>query len=288
MNLTELAVHPVASIFPMMSDDEYQGLKDDIDANGQQEPIIVWQKQVIDGRNRLKACVELELKPVWVAIDDDADPVQYVLSHNLHRRHLTESQRAMVGARLRDIYDQQAAERRQSGLKKGTEIPVSDNWRQRENLGKSSEKAGKAVAVSGQSIDRATKVLKEGTLEQIAAVDHGKVSVSKAAKEVKAKAVESSRNASTGTGDKYAAHKVTASEINGLASKVRQWQKDLAEKKRLTGGEYIDIDPIIDKVDVLVRMTRDMAFSGECPACHGKGCKECRKLGWVSVGVAKK
>jgi hypothetical protein len=88
--------------------------------------------------------------------------------------------------------------------------------------------------------------------------------------------------------DKYAAHKVTASEINGLASKVRQWQKDLAEKKRLTGGEYIDIDPIIDKVDVLVRMTRDMAFSGECPACQGKGCKECRKLGWVSVGVAKK
>jgi hypothetical protein len=88
--------------------------------------------------------------------------------------------------------------------------------------------------------------------------------------------------------DKYAAHRVTASEINGLASRVRQWQKDLAEKKRLTGGEYIDIDPIIDKVDVLVRMTRDMAFSGECPACQGKGCKECRKLGWVSVGVAKK
>ena len=88
--------------------------------------------------------------------------------------------------------------------------------------------------------------------------------------------------------DKYAAHKVTASEINGLASKVRQWQKDLAEKKRLTGGEYIDIDPIIDKVDVLVRMTRDMAFSGECQACQGKGCEECRKLGWVSVGVAKK
>jgi ParB-like chromosome segregation protein Spo0J len=171
----------------MMSDEEYQGLKDDIEANGQQEPIIIWQKRVIDGRNRLKACVELELKPVWIAIDDEADPVQYVLSHNLHRRHLTESQRAMVGARLRDIYDQQAAERRQSGLKKGTEIPVSDNCRQRENLGKSSEKAGKAVAVSGQSIDRATKVLKEGTPEQIAAVDHGKVSVSKAAKEVAAK-----------------------------------------------------------------------------------------------------
>jgi len=88
--------------------------------------------------------------------------------------------------------------------------------------------------------------------------------------------------------DKYAAHKVTASEINGLASRVRQWQKDLAEKKRLTGGEYIDMDPIIDKVDVLVRMVRDMAFSGECSACQGKGCKECRRLGWVSVGASKR
>jgi hypothetical protein len=92
----------------------------------------------------------------------------------------------------------------------------------------------------------------------------------------------------TNDDDKYAAHKVTASEINGLASRVRQWQKDLAEKKRLTGGEYIDMDPIIDKVDVLVRMVRDMAFAGECPACQGKGCKECRKLGWVSVGAAKR
>ena len=186
VKLTELEVHPVAAIFPMMTAEEYQGLKDDIEASGQQEPIIIWQKQVIDGRNRLRACVELELKPIWVAIDDEADPVQYVLSHNLHRRHLTESQRAMVGAKLRDIYDQQADERRKAGLKKGTQSPVVANWPPRENLGKSRDKAGAAASVSGRSIDRATTVLKKGTPEQISAVEQGKLAVSKAAADVKA------------------------------------------------------------------------------------------------------
>lgn len=282
MKLTELEVHPVATIFPMMTDEEYQGLKDDIQKSGQQEPIIVWRKQLIDGRNRLKACVELNIKPVWVEIDKDSDPIQYVLSHNLHRRHLTESQRAMVGAKLRDIYDQAASERRKSGLKKGDQAPVGANWAEREKLGRSRDKAGEAVAVSGTSIDRATTVLKKGTPEQIAAVEQGKLAVSRAAAEVNAKEKTSESS------DKYASQKVTASEINGMASKIRKWQKDLEAKKRLTGGEYIDIDPVIDRVDVLVRTVRDMAFSGECPSCQGKGCKECRKLGWVSVGMAKK
>ena len=186
MKLTELEVHPVATIFPMMTDEEYQGLKDDIQKSGQQEPIIVWRKQLIDGRNRLKACVELNIKPVWVEIDKDSDPIQYVLSHNLHRRHLTESQRAMVGAKLRDIYDQAASERRKSGLKKGDQAPVGANWAEREKLGRSRDKAGEAVAVSGNSIDRATTVLKKGTPEQIAAVEQGKLAVSKAAAEVNA------------------------------------------------------------------------------------------------------
>lgn len=276
MKLTELEVHPVATIFPMMTDEEYQGLKDDIEKSGQQEPIIVWRKQVIDGRNRLKACVELNIKPVWVEIDKDADPVQYVLSHNLHRRHLNESQRALVGAKLRDIFDQQAKERQK---RKPNSVP--ENLPE-QNKGDSRDKAGAAVAVSGRSVDHATTVLKKGTPEQIAAVEQGKLAVSRAAAEVKAKEKTSESS------DKYASQKVTASEINGMASKIRKWQKDLEAKKRLTGGEYIDIDPIIDKVDVLVRMTRDMAFGGECPLCQGKGCKECRKLGWVSVGMAKK
>ena len=56
-------IHPAATIFPMMTDEEYQGLKNDIAENGQREEIVVWNDQVIDGRNRMQACIELDREP---------------------------------------------------------------------------------------------------------------------------------------------------------------------------------------------------------------------------------
>lgn len=55
--------HDVCTIFPMMSPDEFAGLKADIQANGQREPVWTYQGKLIDGRNRLKACEELGVKP---------------------------------------------------------------------------------------------------------------------------------------------------------------------------------------------------------------------------------
>jgi ParB-like chromosome segregation protein Spo0J len=166
----------------MMSDQEYEGLKKDIAENGQEEPIVAWQGKLIDGRNRLKACEELGIEPDWVELDEEADPVKYVISHNLHRRHLDESQRAMVGARLRKVFDDEAKERQK--LSKGRGQKGVENLPHL-NEGKSRDKAGEAVAVSGKSVDAATKVLTEGTPELAEMVDRGKVKVSKAATLVK-------------------------------------------------------------------------------------------------------
>jgi hypothetical protein len=81
----------------------------------------------------------------------------------------------MVGARARDYYDREAKERRLANLKKGSAPdPVVPSDRE---TGDARDIAGKAVKVSGTSIDAATKVLKFGTPEQIAAVDQGKVKV---------------------------------------------------------------------------------------------------------------
>jgi hypothetical protein len=172
-------VHPVASIFPMMSDQEYEGLKKDIAENGQREPIVFWCDKLIDGRNRLKACEELGREPDVCELDEDQDPVKYVISHNLHRRHLDESQRAMVGARLRKVFDDEAKERKK---RKPESVPANCP---EQNKGDSRDKAGESVAVSGKSIDRATTVLTEGTPELAEMVDRGEVKVSKAATLVK-------------------------------------------------------------------------------------------------------
>lgn len=94
-------MHPAANIFPMMSDSEAKDLMIDIRENGQREPITLFEGKVIDGRNRLRALRWLEIEPkVQHFKGTESEVVNYVLSLNLHRRHLTESQRAMVASKL--------------------------------------------------------------------------------------------------------------------------------------------------------------------------------------------
>lgn len=88
-----LTQHPLSAAFPSMSDADFQALKDDIENNGQREPVIVLDGMVLDGWHRYRACVDLGIKATQFTYSE-GDPVGFVLSHNLHRRHLSASQRA--------------------------------------------------------------------------------------------------------------------------------------------------------------------------------------------------
>jgi len=98
----QLTPHAAAEIFPQMDEGNFQELKDDIAANGQQEPIVTYQGQILDGRHRYRACTELGIEPLIREYEGD-DPWGFVVSMNLHRRHLNDSQRAMIAARLADL-----------------------------------------------------------------------------------------------------------------------------------------------------------------------------------------
>lgn len=92
-------VHPVAAMFPMLDEDELNELAADIKANGLLYPIIIDRDGVlIDGRNRLAACEKAKVKPAFETLNG-TDPVAYILSTNIARRHLTKGQRAMAVAR---------------------------------------------------------------------------------------------------------------------------------------------------------------------------------------------
>lgn len=97
----DVAVHPLAGLFPMMTDAEIDRLAADIRAVGQREPIVMYKGSVLDGRNRLEACRRLGHSPLRTEYEGvESDIASFVVSLNLHRRHLDESQRAMVAARL--------------------------------------------------------------------------------------------------------------------------------------------------------------------------------------------
>jgi hypothetical protein len=181
--VTAIAIHEAANIFPM-EDETIQELADDIGKHGQHVPIELLDGKVIDGRRRLAACAIADVEPQFIYINTD-DPVAYVLSLNLHRRQLTASQRSMVGARSREVYDKLAKERqRAAGGDKKSPVaksvvaespqPIADHKRARDEV-------GNVVGVSGRGIDRAKAVLEYGTPELIKAVDDGVIAVTSAA-----------------------------------------------------------------------------------------------------------
>jgi ParB-like chromosome segregation protein Spo0J len=88
-------VHPLADLFPMMSKQELQALADDIKANGLREPIrITADGEIVDGRNRYKACEIAKVEPRFEQVNGDAGDL--ILSANIFRRHMTKGQIAIL------------------------------------------------------------------------------------------------------------------------------------------------------------------------------------------------
>ena len=83
--------HPAARLFPPLDEKSFQALVSDIKKHGQQEPVYRYKGQILDGRNRLRACKKLGLEPWIEDLDPDEcpDPYDLVMSENFHRRHLS-------------------------------------------------------------------------------------------------------------------------------------------------------------------------------------------------------
>jgi N6-adenosine-specific RNA methylase IME4 len=100
--ITIRGAHPLADLLPAMSELEYAELRDSIRDNGLRQPITLHRDgRVLDGRHRDQACAELGIVPDVVTFEGtDSEALAFVLDLNLKRRHLDESQRAMIAAKL--------------------------------------------------------------------------------------------------------------------------------------------------------------------------------------------
>jgi hypothetical protein len=104
MTGTDLKFHPLADMFPLMEGDEFDALVADIKANGVREPITIFEGKILDGRNRYRACMLLGIEPRFqehrAGCAHVGDPAAYVISMNIHRRHLTAEQKRDLIAKL--------------------------------------------------------------------------------------------------------------------------------------------------------------------------------------------
>jgi DNA-binding Lrp family transcriptional regulator len=101
--MSEYAFHPIANIFPLMEGGEFAALVDDVRVYGLIEPITLYEGMILDGRNRHRACQEAGVEPRFRearGLGSHAEAVAFVISANVHRRHLTVEQRRDLIAKL--------------------------------------------------------------------------------------------------------------------------------------------------------------------------------------------
>jgi hypothetical protein len=96
----DVAIHPVADSLPMMDAEALERFAEDIRINEQQDRVLTIQGVLIDGRNRLKACRMLGIPTKAEEISDKTDVVSRVISLNMSRRQLTQSQKATTAVLL--------------------------------------------------------------------------------------------------------------------------------------------------------------------------------------------
>ena len=153
--------HDLADIFPLLAGDEAKALARDIREHGLHELITLLEGKILDGRNRYNACLDVGVEPRFTLYQGD-NPAAYVVSRNLKRRHLNESQRAMVAKKLATLEHGQ----RQTGKFAGVTTQAE---------------AASMLNVSERSVRTAAAVIDKAVPEVVTAVDKGDVSVSAAA-----------------------------------------------------------------------------------------------------------
>lgn len=97
----KLELHPLCTLFPRLTGADFDALRDDIAANGLRQPIVMHDGMILDGGNRYAACLAANVKPTFVEFRGDSIGA-FVLSANMHRRHLSAGQQAAIVASVQD------------------------------------------------------------------------------------------------------------------------------------------------------------------------------------------
>lgn len=232
--------HPYADIFPLLPDAELKALADDIALHGLREPIWLHRDgRIIDGRNRYRACVLADVEPTYRTYDGDdgAELLDFVVSLNKFRRHLTPSQLAMVAATVANM-------KRGRPAGKETSLSLYESAEVNEPL-VSIAQAADMFGVGEVSVKHARKVQEQGVPELAEKVVAGKASVSAAAalaeaeekeqREALAAAEEAAKSAAAGRRAQEAteaAARAEEKEIIRRANEIKRRKKEQRQQEK--------------------------------------------------------
>lgn len=177
--------HPLADLFPLIEGADFEALCRDIATHGLRHPIQIWQGAIIDGRNRYRALCHNEMlfpasdsergtgTNIWFEDVSHIHPrllPGHVISLNLHRRHLDETQRALIAAKLAGL----------PGVTESAPEPAFAAEGESANLRPAPvtlDDAARLLNVSPRSVDTARHLIREAPQGVIRAAEQGAVSL---------------------------------------------------------------------------------------------------------------
>lgn len=194
----EIEFHPAAMLVPMISGDEYEQLKADIAANGQLEPIWLHPDgRILDGRNRYVACRELGIEPRFRRWDGDSE-VSFVISLNIHRRHLTSGQRAAIAADVLPVLEAEARARQATST--GGAAPQLKEKIPEAGTGQSRDLAAGILRTNGRYVQEARNIQRDAPA-LFDAVRSGEMTIPQARRQMAAEARATTRREAAGASD---------------------------------------------------------------------------------------
>jgi ParB-like chromosome segregation protein Spo0J len=208
--------HEFASLFPMMDGKALADLTEDIRAHGVREPVVFFEGKVLDGRNRYMAARGLGLEYPRAEFEGDRDAaLAFVISTNLHRRHLTDSQRAMVANRM-------------AQLPKGRPVEAADDKSADLRVFPTQAEAAAALNTSERLVQVARAVERDAAPEIVAMVEAGAVTLNAAAEAAKLPVEEQIEAAAAGPeAVKEVAKRSRAGSIGTRAAPIAERGDDL-------------------------------------------------------------
>lgn len=225
--LQALTVHPFADAFPYVSEEETLELAQDIEANGLHHPIVLFENEILDGRNRLRALAKTNLTSVPVEEYLGDDPVGYIISLNLLRRQLSTGQKAVLALAAIPYYEERAKERMVAAHASPGEFTGAE--------GDSRDLVAEKFGIGGQAVTRA-KAISLNAPDLLDDLKAGTRSVNDAYNELKRRqdntpgATPGDRNSVADPHDRF--DRLVDSKVSGLSELIAEHAPIMREDER--------------------------------------------------------
>ena len=174
------SIWELKSYLPLMDNDLYSQLKENIRLNGLNDPILYCttpegKKLVVEGHTRLKACVQLknvniptkEIKEDFQSLDDIK---LWIVKHQFQRRNLSSVEKIQLAFLSKDTIEKMAKENLSKGGKHGKiEMPIDTN-----------SEIARIAGVGRSSVVRYTSVINKASKSIVEKLNKGEISISTA------------------------------------------------------------------------------------------------------------